>query len=78
MVRGLIDAADDFVRDDGVPLGVLAGATLVRDVPADHLLTYDDVELLRGLHDRPDAPHPGGDGRRGGPGLDALRESLAR
>ncbi len=28
-----------------MPLGVLAGATLRRDVPVDHLLTYDDVEL---------------------------------
>ncbi len=45
-VRGLIDNADDFVRDNAVPLGVLAGATLTRDVPVDHLLTYDDVELV--------------------------------
>ncbi len=45
-VRVLIDDSADFVRDNGVPLGVLAGATLTRDVPADHLLTYDDVELL--------------------------------
>ena len=44
-VRGLIDPAEDFVRDGAVPLGVLAGATLTRDVPVDHLLTYDDVEL---------------------------------
>jgi predicted homoserine dehydrogenase-like protein len=45
-VRGLIDPVADFVRDNGVPLGVLAGATLRRDVPVDHLLTYDDVDLL--------------------------------
>jgi len=45
MVRGLIDDADDFARDDAVPLGVLAGARLKRDVPVDHLLTHDDVEL---------------------------------
>jgi predicted homoserine dehydrogenase-like protein len=45
MVRGLIDPADDFARDGLVPLGVLAGATLTRDVPVDHTLTYDDVEL---------------------------------
>ncbi len=45
MVRGLIDDADDFARDDAVPLGVLAGARLTRDVPVDHLLTHDDVEL---------------------------------
>ena len=46
MVRGLIDPAEDFARDNGVPLGVLAGATLKRDVPIDQMLTYDDVELL--------------------------------
>jgi len=45
MVRGLIDDASDFARDNAVPLGVLAGATLRHDVPVDHLLTYDDVEL---------------------------------
>jgi predicted homoserine dehydrogenase-like protein len=45
MVRGLIDDAGDFARDHAVPLGVLAGATLRHDVPVDHLLTYDDVDL---------------------------------
>ena len=45
MVRGLIDPAEDFARDGLVPLGVLAGATLRRDVPVDHTLTYDDVDL---------------------------------
>ena len=45
MVRGLIDDADDFARDNVVPLGVLAGARLTRDVPVDHMLTHDDVEL---------------------------------
>ena len=45
MVRGLIDPADDFARDNGVPLGVLQGAVLTRDVPVDAMLTYDDVEL---------------------------------
>lgn len=44
-IRGLADPADDFLRDNAVPLGVLAGARLKHDVPADHLLTYDDVEL---------------------------------
>jgi predicted homoserine dehydrogenase-like protein len=46
MVRGLIDPAEDFARDGLVPLGVLAGATLKHDVPVDHTLTYDDVELV--------------------------------
>ena len=45
MVRGLIDPADDFARDNAVPLGVLQGAVLTRDVPVDQMLTYDDVEL---------------------------------
>jgi predicted homoserine dehydrogenase-like protein len=45
MVRGLIDDAADFVTDNGVPLGVLQGAVLARDVPVDAMLTYDDVEL---------------------------------
>lgn len=45
MVRGLIDPSEDFARDGLVPLGVLAGATLKHDVPVDHTLTYDDVEL---------------------------------
>ncbi|GAA5135172.1 SAF domain-containing protein [Alloalcanivorax gelatiniphagus] len=45
MVRGLIDPAEDFAREGLVPLGVLAGARLRRDVPVDHTLTYDDVEL---------------------------------
>lgn len=44
-VRGLIDDASDFARDNCVPLGVLAGARLKHDVSVDHLLTYDDVEL---------------------------------
>ena len=49
MVRGLIDPAEDFAREGLVPLGVLAGATLTRDVPVDHTLTYDDVELDESL-----------------------------
>lgn len=44
-IRGVADPAEDFVRDNGVPLGVLAGARLKHDVPVDHMLTYDDVEL---------------------------------
>jgi predicted homoserine dehydrogenase-like protein len=45
MVRGLIDRAEDFARDNAVPLGVLQGAVLTRDVAVDQMLTYDDVEL---------------------------------
>lgn len=45
MVAGMIDDAEDFRRDGLVPLGVLAGARLTRDVPVGALLTTDDVEL---------------------------------
>ena len=45
MVRGVIDDADDFARQRLVPLGVLQGAVLARDVAVDAMLTYDDVEL---------------------------------
>jgi predicted homoserine dehydrogenase-like protein len=45
MVRGMIDPADDFAREGLAPLGVLAGAVLKHDVPVDHVVTYDDVEL---------------------------------
>lgn len=45
MVAGLIDDAADFRQEGLVPLGVLAGARLTRDVPAGTLLTGEDVEL---------------------------------
>ena len=41
------------------------GATLVRDVPVDHAADLRRRRAARGLRDRPDAPHPGGDGQRG-------------
>lgn len=44
-VAGLIDRAEDFRRDNLVPLGVLQGATVVRPVKAGDPLTYDDVAL---------------------------------
>lgn len=46
MVRGIIDKADDFARANLAPLGVLNGARVVRDLPQDHLITRDDVELV--------------------------------
>lgn len=45
MVRGNIDDADDFKAEGLAPLGVLGGATLVRDVPAGAMLSYADVSL---------------------------------
>lgn len=47
-IRGVSDKAADFLRDGCVPLGILAGARLTRDVPMDQMLTYDDVELDEG------------------------------
>jgi predicted homoserine dehydrogenase-like protein len=44
-VRGLIDRSDDFAAQQAVPLGVLQGAVLTRDLAIDAVLTYDDVEL---------------------------------
>jgi predicted homoserine dehydrogenase-like protein len=77
-VRGMIDDPTDFVRDNAVPLGVLAGATVTRDVPVGHLLTYDDVELLedsaivrmRRIQESMDTQDV--------PDLAGLREALAR
>lgn len=59
-VHGIIDDAEEFARDGRVPLGVLAGATLLREVPGGTYLTYDDVRVderstivaLRRLQDR--------------------------
>jgi predicted homoserine dehydrogenase-like protein len=58
-VYGVVDAARAVAADRLVPLGLVAGATVVRDVRVDQPLTHDDVELdrdsvivrLRGLQD---------------------------
>jgi predicted homoserine dehydrogenase-like protein len=76
-VRGMIDDSAVFAEENGVPLGVLAGATVVRDVPEGQLLTYLDVELLedstivrmRRIQEGMDDQAP--------PDLAALRSSLA-
>ncbi len=78
MVRGLIDVAEDFARDRLVPLGVLAGARLRRDLGVDEVVTYDDVELdesstivrLRALQDDM--------GTSGAPSLEELGALLHR
>jgi len=44
-VHGMIEDAGEFALGRRVPLGVIAGARLVRDVPAGTYLTYADVEL---------------------------------
>lgn len=48
MVAGMIDDSAAFAADGLVPLGVVAGARLRRDVVAGSLLTADDVELDEG------------------------------
>jgi predicted homoserine dehydrogenase-like protein len=47
-VYGMIDSAEAAREENLVPLGLLAGARLARDVDVDHILTYDDVELDAG------------------------------
>ena len=43
--RGVADRFEDAKRDNLVPIGLLQGAIAKRDLPIDHLVTYDDVEL---------------------------------
>ncbi|GAA5128247.1 NAD(P)H-dependent oxidoreductase [Pseudonocardia adelaidensis] len=65
-VYGVIDSAEAVKAEGFVPLGLLAGARLVRDVRQDHVLTRDDVEIdtsttiaqLRALQDRLLDGHP--------------------
>ena len=65
-VYGMIDSAEVAREEKLVPLGLLAGARLARDVDVDHILTYDDVELdtsttiyqLRALQDQLLATEP--------------------
>jgi predicted homoserine dehydrogenase-like protein len=45
MVRGNIDDAADFKAGGFAPLGVLGGATLVRDVAEGEMVRYSDVQL---------------------------------
>jgi predicted homoserine dehydrogenase-like protein len=35
----------DAKRDNLVPIGLLQNAVAKKDLPIDHLVTYDDVEL---------------------------------
>jgi predicted homoserine dehydrogenase-like protein len=47
-VYGVIESAAATQEQRLVPLGLLDGARLVRDVAVDAVLTYDDVELRAG------------------------------
>lgn len=44
-VHGLTIAATDAAAKNAVPIGLIAGCTLVRDVPAGQTVSYDDIEL---------------------------------
>lgn len=44
-VRGWTIDANDARARNAVPIGIIAGATLKRDLPADAIVTYDDIEL---------------------------------
>jgi predicted homoserine dehydrogenase-like protein len=67
-VYGMIDSAETAREERLVPLGLLAGARVTRDVDVDQILTYDDVELdtsttiyqLRVLQDQLLATEPAG------------------
>ena len=47
-VYGVADSAEAVAADQLLPLGLAARATVVREVPVDQPLTYDDVELHDG------------------------------
>jgi predicted homoserine dehydrogenase-like protein len=44
-MRAVADRKEDAKRDNLVPIGLLQGATVKRDLPIDHLITWDDVEI---------------------------------
>lgn len=46
--RGVADRVNDAKRENLVPIGILQNAVAKRDLPIDHLVTYDDVELDEG------------------------------
>ena len=44
-VRGYADNALDAQRDNLVPIGLIAGAKIIKPIGVGELLTYDHVEL---------------------------------
>jgi predicted homoserine dehydrogenase-like protein len=44
-MRAVADRKEDAMRDRLVPIGLLQGATVKRDLPIDHLITWDDVDI---------------------------------
>ncbi len=45
MVYGLCENSETFVKENLLPLGLMEGAKLKRDVKKDEILTFNDVEL---------------------------------
>ena len=48
-VRGWTIDADDAREQNAIPIGIVGGCRLKRDLPADAIVTYDDVEVKRDL-----------------------------
>jgi predicted homoserine dehydrogenase-like protein len=48
MTYGLCENADVSVNERLLPSGLVEGCRLLRDIPKDQVLTYDDVELPTG------------------------------
>ena len=44
-VRGWTIDADDAREQNAIPIGIVGGCRLKRDLPADAIVTYDDVEV---------------------------------
>lgn len=44
-MRAYADRVEDAKRDGLVPIGLLQGAKVIRDIPIDTLITWDDVEI---------------------------------
>ena len=48
MTYGLCENVDTVRAENLLPMGLAEGCRLVRDVPKDQVLTYEDVELPEG------------------------------
>ena len=44
-MRAFADRKEDALRDNLVPIGLLQGATVKRELPIDKLVTWDDVDI---------------------------------
>ena len=48
MTYGLCENADVSAKENLLPIGIAEGCTLLRDIPKDQVLTYDDILLPEG------------------------------